>query len=436
MCKPARIPHILMMFLLMLAGWAEAATAPAESLGSVIAIGDVHGDFDDFVAILQHTGLIDKQNHWAGGKTTLVQVGDLLDRGPKPRDVMDLLMALEKEASKDGGRVVSLLGNHEVMNIMGDLRYVTPENYASFANANSEERRKSAYKDYVKWRESHTALLAELPQPLELTEAEWMARHPAGFTEQREAFSPKGSYGKWLRGHVALAEINGVIFLHGGISPGLASMKLNAINSGIRDEISAFDSCKQYMLDERLILPFFNLQEITVVAQAEIIAEKKSRVPSNPELQAKLFQFLQFPDWLSVRVDGPLWFRGYDQWSEEEGSSQVDKILQSFKANHLVTGHTVQKVGRIRSRFGGRVFLIDTGMLSSYYAGGRASVLEIQNSVKFTAEYMDQEVVLLEPAKISLVTGGSEERARAGSAEWIIKRFSLPAAPPPASRAR
>ena len=436
MCRPARISHILLVLLLMRAGWVGAAPAPAESPGSVIAIGDVHGAFDDFVAILQHTGLIDKQNHWAGGKTTLVQTGDLLDRGPKPRDTMDLLMALENGAPKDGGRVVSLLGNHEMMNIMGDLRYVTPENYASFADANSEERRKSAYKDYVKWRESHTALLAELPQPLELTEAEWMARHPAGFIEQREAFSPKGSYGKWLRGHATLAEINGVIFLHGGISPSVASMKLTAINSGIHDEISTFDSCKQSMLDERLILPFFNLQEITAVAQAEITAEKKSRVPSNPGLQAKLFQFLQFPDWLSVRVDGPLWFRGYDQWNEEEGISQVDKILQSFKANHLVTGHTVQKVGRIRSRFGGRVFLIDTGMLNSYYAGGRASALEIQNSVKFTAEYMDQEVVLLEPAKVSLVTGGSEEPARAGRAEWILEGFSLPAAPPPGSRAR
>lgn len=431
MRKPARVSHILML-LLMLASWAGAAPAPAESLGSVIAIGDVHGDFDDFVAILQHTGLIDKQKHWAGGKTTLVQVGDLLDRGPRPRDVMDLLMVLEKEASKDGGRVESLLGNHEMMNIMGDLRYVTPGNYASFADAKSEERRKSAYKNYVKWRENHSALLAEVSPPLELTEAEWMTRHPAGFVEQREAFSPKGSYGKWLRGHVALAEINGVIFLHAGISPSLASMKLNAINSRIRDEISAFDSYKQYMVDEKLILPFFNLQEITAVAQAEISAEKKSRVPSNPELQARLSRFLQFPGWVSVGTDGPLWFRGYDQWSEGEGSAQVDKILQSFKADHLVVGHTVQKGGRIRSRFGGKVFLIDTGMLSSYYPGGRASALEIENHVKFTAAYMDQQEVLIEPAKVSLVTGSSEDGARMGRPEWIFTGFSLLAVPPPA----
>jgi hypothetical protein len=429
----AHVSHILTLLLLLLA--VLPGIAPAESPGSLIAIGDVHGDFDDFAALLQHTGLIDKQNHWTGGKTTLVQVGDLLDRGPKPREVMDLMMSLEKEASKDGGRVFSLLGNHEVMNIMGDLRYVTPENYASFAEANSEERRKSAYKDYVKWRDSHAALLAELPQPMELTEAEWMARHPAGFIEQREAFSPKGNYGKWLRSHTALAEIGGVIFLHGGISPTLASMKVNAINSRIRDEISGFDSAKQFMLDERLILPFFNFQEMIAVAQAEISAERKSRTAANSERQVRLLQFLQFPDWLSVRPDGPLWFRGYDQWSEEQDGPQVDKILQAFKASHLVVGHTVQKVGRIRSRFGGKVFLIDTGMLTSYYPGGRASALEIQNDAKFTAEYMDQTVVLVEPPKVSLRTGRGKESKEVGAQEWIPNSFSLLAGPPAAASA-
>jgi hypothetical protein len=200
-----------------------------------------------------------------------------------------------------------------------------------------------------------------------------------------------------------------VIFLHGGISPSVATLKLNEINSRIREEIRAFDSCKQYMVDERLILPFFNLQEITAVAQAEFSAERKSRVPTNPDLLARLSEFLRYQDWLSVRTDGPLWFRGYDQWSEEEGNSQVEKVLQSFKANHLITGHTVQKGGRIRCRFGCKVFLIDTGMLNSYYPGGRASVLEIENNARFTAEYADQQVVLLEPTKISLVTEGSEE---------------------------
>ena len=370
-----------------------AANAPAESL---IAIGDVHGDFDDFIVILEHAGLIDKQNHWAGGKSTFVQTGDLIDRGPKPREVLDLMMSLEREASKSGGRVVSLNGNHEMMNLMGDLRYVTPENYASFAQSNSEERRRSAYQEYATWRKGHAQLLAELPQPMEMTEAEWMARHPAGFIEHREAFGPNGSYGKWLREHSAVAEIGGVIFLHGGIHPSLAHLKIETINSHIRDEIKAFDTSKQYLQNEKVILPFFNLQEMTAVVQAELTAELKSRVRSDQERQARLTEFLRYGDWLSVRTDGPLWFRGYDQWSEEEGVAQVSKLLEAYKATHIAVGHTVQKGGRIRPRFGNRVFLIDTGMLSSYYPGGRASALEICDDAKFTAEYTDQQVVILQ----------------------------------------
>lgn len=409
--RPARIVShrayisSLLLLLAVAVAWAQPANTPAEQAETVVAIGDVHGDFDDFVSLLQHTGLIDAQHHWTGNKATLVQVGDLLDRGPKPREVMDLLMALEKEAPKAGGRVVSLLGNHEMMNLMGDLRYVTTQNYASFADSNSEERRKSAYQQYVKWRNSHAPLIAELPQPMEITEAEWMARHPVGFIEQRDAFSPNGSYGKWLREHSAVAKIGDVIFLHGGIHPNLAHLKLDTINAHIRDEIKAFDSGKQELVDQNVILPFFTLQEISAAVQAELTAERKSRVSSDEQKQAKLIRFLGLGDWLSVRVDGPLWFRGYDQWSEEEGAAQIGKVLESYNAKRIVVGHTVQKGGTMRPRFNNKVFLIDTGMLSSYYPGGKASALEIQGDSKLTAKYMDQQVVLVEPAGAALGAG-------------------------------
>lgn len=128
------------------------AQAPAR----VVAVGDVHGDYDAFVAILQEAGLIDTQLRWAGKNATLVQTGDFLDRGAKCREVMDLLMALEKQAPKQGGRVITLLGNHEVMNIMGDLRYAAPM-YASFADKDSEKRRKAAYDAYVTWQKARPA---------------------------------------------------------------------------------------------------------------------------------------------------------------------------------------------------------------------------------------------------------------------------------------
>jgi len=426
------IPLILVSAVL---ACAEPARAPAEPPESVVAIADIHNDFDDFIAILRRTGLTDKQNHWIAGKTTFVQTGDLLDRGPKPREVMDLMMVLEKEAAQAGGRVVGLLGNHEIMNIMGDLRYVIPVNYASFADGNSAMRQKAAYDEYVKWKASHAALLAELPQPMEMTEAEWMARHPAGFIEQREAFGPMGVYGAWLRRHDAVAEIDGVIFLHGGIHPDLASTKLDAMNKRIHDEIKAFDSSKQYLQNEKLILPFFNMQEISTVLQAEVIAELKSRVPANGERQAKIQEFLEHKDWFSVRVDGPLWLRDYDRWSEEEGAPQVSKLLEGYKAAHLVVGHTVQKGGRIRPRFGNRVFLIDTGMLNSYYPGGRASALEICGDSRFIAVYLDQQVVLLDSAGSSPQNGGHAEHPGPGNVATGPEKPAVLPADPICSRA-
>ncbi len=390
----------LVVSLLALASYPPhggAATPPDSA--SLVAIGDVHGDFNDFVAILQRTGLIDEQHHWAGGKTTFVQVGDLIDRGPKPREVLDLMISLEQEAPKSGGRVVGLMGNHEMMNLMGDLRYVTQENYASFSDGESEQRRKAAYQEYVAWRKGHSQLLAELEQPvLAVTEEEWMTRHPLGFIEQRDAFSPNGVYGKWVRQRFALAKIGGVIFLHGGISPALVSMKLKLddINAHIHSEMKEFDDRKKYLVSEKVILPFFTLQEMVAVVRAELIAERKSHVPTNQLQQANLDRFLALGTWVSVREDGPLWFRGYDQWSEGDGAPQVEKILAAYKATNLVVGHTVQKTAHIRTRFGGKVFLIDTGMLSSYYPGGKASALEIHDDDRFTAAYLDQQEVLLE----------------------------------------
>jgi hypothetical protein len=373
---------------------AASSDKPPERL---VTIGDVHGDFDDFCLILRRAGLVDDQNRWVGGTTTLVQTGDLIDRGPKGREAMDLVMALEPQAAKAGGRVVPLLGNHEVMNILGDLRYVTPQNYAAFADGESEKRRKAAYQEYAAWCVSHAKVLAALNHTaLPTTEEEWMAKHPLGFLEQREAFGPKGNYGKWLRQHAAVVKIGGTIFLHGGIHPNLASLQLEQMNSQIQGEIAEFDRTKHYLESHKVILPFFTIQEIVVAVQAELLVEKAAETPPDAEEQATLMRLLGLDDWLCMRDDGPLWFRGYDRWSEEEEAPSIAKILAAYDAAHIVVAHTVQKEAHIRSRFGGKVFLIDTGMLSTYWPGGRASALEIRAGRKFTAVYLDGQDVLFE----------------------------------------
>jgi len=100
----------------------------------VVAIGDVHGAYPEFVSILQKMGLIDSNRRWSGGTATLVQLGDLIDRGRQSRACLDLLMEIERQAKRSGGRVIPMLGNHEILNILGDFRYVTLGIYGAFAS--------------------------------------------------------------------------------------------------------------------------------------------------------------------------------------------------------------------------------------------------------------------------------------------------------------
>jgi hypothetical protein len=97
----------ILLLLLVCVVFSIPTGRTADTPQIVIAIGDVRGDFDDFSLILKRVGLIDDKLHWAGGQAILVQTGDLLDRGPKERQVLDLMMSLEDEAAKGGGQMVS-----------------------------------------------------------------------------------------------------------------------------------------------------------------------------------------------------------------------------------------------------------------------------------------------------------------------------------------
>lgn len=362
----------------------------------IVAVGDVHGAYDAFVQILQKAGLIDATQNWVAGGAVLVQTGDVPDRGPKTREVMDLLMKLEQQAPKQGSRVYALLGNHEVMNLMGDLRYVSAEEYAGFADSNSVKGRQHAYRQYVEWKKKDGAGGLP-PEP----EEDWNKTHPPGFLEHRDAYSLDGKYGKWLRSHQTLIELNGILFMHGGLSPEFAKNKINTINDRILGEIKLFDRCKKFLLTRERILPFFTLEEMVGVArrEAETLKAKRPLSEQDQEVLQLLEAFLSFGGWWSVHPNGPLWFRGFAQWTEEEGPAKIDQIVAASGARQFVVGHTPQEDGWIHQRFGARVFLIDTGMLSGYYANGRVSALEIQGGT-FTAIYSDQKVQLF-PGPVS-----------------------------------
>ena len=128
-----------------------------------------------------------------------MQTGDYTDRGTDVRKVMDLLMQLEKDAKAAGGQAIVLAGNHEIMNVMGDLRDVTPEICATFATDKSEARREEAWKQYERVAQNAREVATPPPPVYSQTREAFMAAHPPGCLEYREAMGPNGLYGKWIR---------------------------------------------------------------------------------------------------------------------------------------------------------------------------------------------------------------------------------------------
>lgn len=398
--------------LLCLVGLAFGGSAQNQATGRVVAIGDVHGDYAALVNILQKAGLADERLRWAGGNATLVQTGDFLDHGPQPRKVIDLLMQLEEQAGKAGGRVIVLLGDHEVMNVLGDLRDVAQQAYAEFVDGGSEGRRKRAWREYIRFRKQ-LAEKYKLPawRPTEEAEKEWMAAHPPGYIEYRDAFGPEGGYGQWLRQRDAVARVGDTLFVHSGLSERMLGWPLEQINERARQELELFDRLRRMLLQGGLVQRYAELPELMQAAADDLarhrarIAEKQKEAEVRGQAwepdgairnyMAMLETLVNYRTWLVAHPDGPLWFRGFAEWEEESGSAQVARAAEAFGVRRFVAGHVPQPGGRIRGRFNNRVFLIDTGMLARVVSGGRPSALEITGG-RVTAIYPDQRVVLVE----------------------------------------
>jgi Calcineurin-like phosphoesterase len=397
------------MAALLLAAQLVSAQEPRR----IVAIGDIHGAYDQFVSILTRTGLIDAQQKWAGGRTTFVQTGDYTDRGAKVRQVFDLLMALEEGARSARGQVVTLLGNHEVLNILGDMRYVTPEICSAFVDERSESRRESGWNQYESLATERAKVRTTLAPVYRQTREEWMAAHPPGWLEYREALSARGKYGRWLRGKPIAANLDGTIFMHAGISPDLPAT-VDAVNTRARDEMTRYEAYVQKLVEARLALSFFTFDELLQLSNAELeaaaavmeAAKAKGAAPDlsafNVPLLREALEITKITEWSLAAPEGPLWFRGYANWPDDEPMrAKVSAFLDQSGVKRIVVGHTPTPDSRITPRFGGRVFIIDTGMLTPVYKG-RPSALEILGT-RLTAIYEDGAVPLTtssSPAKL------------------------------------
>ncbi|WDD98609.1 metallophosphoesterase [Thalassomonas actiniarum] len=160
----------------------ESLAVPGDAVSyqgdfKVAAISDFHGQYDLVIKLLTNNKIIDGNGDWAFGNGHFVITGDVFDRGDKVTELLWFLYHLENQAERAGGKVHLLLGNHEVMVLNGDLRYLHPK--------------------YVE-----TAKLFDTPF--------------------EQLFAQDTVLGSWLRSKSVLVKVNDMLFAHGGFHPELA----------------------------------------------------------------------------------------------------------------------------------------------------------------------------------------------------------------------
>ncbi|MFQ6081835.1 MAG: metallophosphoesterase [Candidatus Aminicenantia bacterium] len=310
----------------------------------IVAIGDIHGDYKNFVKILKGIKLINEELHWTGGKTHLVQTGDIMDRGPDAKKVFDLLIRLEKEAEEAGGKVHVLIGNHEEMNITGIafdyVGYVTVDQFVSFLPDKYREKREKEFRERIGQKAlKETDPDISLNINLEEFWREIMRNDGGARRKYINTFNEK--YGIWILKHNAVIKINDIVFAHGGISEEFSKWKLEDINNLLRKELNFLRR-----------------------------AGRRSQPPKIP-----------FKPEIVFDSNGPLWYRELAQKDEDVLKKEIGRILSNLDAKYMVIAHTPKRGKGVSMkdmrRFQGRIWIIDTGISDAY--GGNLSALIIEN---------------------------------------------------------
>lgn len=286
----------------------------------IIAIGDVHGDVDAMREALQISGLIDQHDSWVGGKSVLVQVGDQLDRGNREREIYELLFKLQDTAPQQGGAVHILLGNHELMNIRMDYRYVTKGGFEDFDRDGGVKT--------VFGRKQRPQIPAETMRTIRAL--------PANMRARAKSLCQGGPLAMELAERAKVSVIVGDnVFVHGGL----------------------------------------NTKHLTFGGQDPANAEQTLRA-----LNDGTQSFLRGVGKLPMVLRGgssPVWLRDYSRPSLRASSEECRMLADTLKlirAKRMIVGHTPQAEG-INSACGGKVWRVDTGMSAAY--GGVPEALEI-----------------------------------------------------------
>jgi hypothetical protein len=282
----------------------------------LIAIGDLHGDFLAMVKSLELAQVIDGNGKWNGGDAVVVQVGDVLDRGDSEIAILRKLRSLAKQAKEAGGDLITMNGNHEIMNVMGDFRYATPGAFEECRRYAEKKRAKENAKEGK--GEEASATRGDEDEAT------------AGIRARQQLFKPGGEIAKWLaKQPTVLVVDDGTVFAHAGIDLSHVEYGFERINK-----------------------------------EVAMWMEGKTKMPPKQVLES----------------DGVVWTRDYggkDAGIQYEAQScrRLASALEAADAKRLVMGHTPKTTG-VTSGCKGTVWRVDVGASRGIY-GNSAQVIEI-----------------------------------------------------------
>lgn len=292
-----------------------------ETPARTVIIGDLNAQYLVLRRILIGLKIMKKNGAWCGGKTVLVQMGDIPNRGSSSRAAMDLLIGLRAQARQAGGEVLWLLGNHEVMSALGHEAYVTADEYMEFATQDEVDRFFSERTRFI------YGLLGapDVPtyvEPLGGRLRAWEEEHAPGRRVYRHEMGERGFYGAYMRKLPVAFTVGKLLFVHGGLSPGWAEVGIEGLDQ-----------------------------------------EAKKTWSGSPKFYQQLDPHGVFRDPL-----GPLWHRAYCVANARLVREDLEEALATVGATQMVVGHTRTdsvehgKIGVPLVRQRGRLIMSDVGI--------------------------------------------------------------------------
>ncbi|XP_078155777.1 shewanella-like protein phosphatase 2 [Carex rostrata] len=261
----ANLPHSLSAFIdafvdfsvsgLFLPSSATATASPSlpparlPPASRLVAIGDLHGDFQKSIQSLSLAGLIDPASlRWVGGSSVAVQVGDVLDRGGDELRILYLIRRLQTEAEMSGGRLLMLNGNHETMNVARSFRYVTPAGLEEFRNWATWYRTGLAMKRLCLDLPPQRDPFKGVPKSFPGIKPEYWE----GFHARIAALRPTGPITtRFLSSNHTILVVGNSVFVHGGLLQKHVEYGLDRINQDVRNWMATNEPKQPMFVFER-----------------------------------------------------------------------------------------------------------------------------------------------------------------------------------------